>query len=119
MKLWVCSFTSAKHPHLGYFTEHKATFRVSCDQTSSGEVKHSAAVSVFKIESAREAAGSQASPAVKKAKRPLLSMCYHLIIVSFVLILVGLVLPTFPETTSLNSKNFLLFRTNRFGHSLS
>lgn len=105
MKLWVCSFPSTEHPHLGYFTEHKATFRAACDQTSSGEVKHSAEVSAFEIESARETTGSQDSPAAKVEKRPLLCMHYHLIIVSFVLLFLGLVLPTSPETTSLESKN--------------
>lgn len=54
MKLWVCSFPGAEHPHLGYSTEHKAVFRVSCDQSSSGEVKHPAAVSAFETEKHKE-----------------------------------------------------------------
>lgn len=50
-------------------------------------------MSAFEIESAREAAGSQASSTAKAAERPLLCIHYHLINVSFVLMLVGLVLP--------------------------
>lgn len=107
MKLWVCSFPGAEHPHLGCFSEHKAAFGVSCRVIRAVLERSNPLLQCqpLKLESAKEAAGSRASPAGQAAKWTLLC----LIIVSFVL-LVGLVLPTFPEETSLISKNFFAFR---------
>lgn len=74
MNLWVCSFPRAEHPRLGYFAEHKPVFRVSSAQISSGEVKHCAVMSALETESARDTAGSRASPTAKAAER-LCSVC--------------------------------------------